>query len=326
MIRAGRSLVLVSLALPLVLASCGGGGGATGSAPPPVVVAGTPTPAPAPAPTPTPAPSATLAGGAINARVGLKQLADFPTLSWIYRPEVAGEANGTDLVQFGYDASRNLSVMTVPGYARGGLIEFPSETTDDLSYSHVDPNFGSATFFDRGLSALLLVPGLQNRVFALESTSVGWIGWAGINTAPDDRLTGVLVYGVPTAAGELPATGLGTFLLYGHDVRRPTGTLAVAGINNARGSVAINFGTGQFVGGFDSGPSPDRFEFGTAALASDGSFSGPLTVPGLSGPAWFEGRFTGPQARELMLRWQGPYRDAAGRTQTAYGVLAGRRS
>lgn len=325
MCRTGRSLVLISLALPMVLTSCGGGGAADNTGTPPVLLAPAPTPTP-PTPTPSPTPGATLRGGAINERVGLKQLDVFPVLSWFYRPEVVGEANGTDLVEFGYDASRSLSVMTVPGYPRGGLIEFATETSDDQSYSHIDPSFGTASSFDRGLSVLLLVPGLQNRIFALESTSVGWIGWQGINTAPGDKITGVLVYGVPTAASELSTTGLGRFQLYGHDVRRASGNLGVASINNARGSVEVNFATGAFSGSFESGTSPDRFEFGPTIVSGDGSFSGTITVPGLAGTAQFEGRFTGPQARELMLRWHAPYRDAAGRTQIAYGVLAGRRN
>lgn len=300
------------LATVAALSACGGGSSSGGGQ----SLAVTPSPTPTPTPTPTPSPTPSSVSG-INSRVGLTQLAQFPALSWIYRPDVAGDADGSALVQFGWDAQRRLSVVTVPGFPTGALIEFPTETTDDLSFSHIDPNFGSSTFFDRGVAMLLLVPGTQNRIFPLEYTSAGWIGWQGIATAAEDKVSGTIVYGVPTAATDLPASGTASFALYGYSASRPAGQTGQASLGDAfTGTLEADFAARRLTGSLGRSGEP-RVTVATATIAADGTFSGTLTLPGDPGPTNFEGRFTGPQARELMIRW---------RTSIQFGTLAGRRS
>lgn len=302
LIRCG-SLALSAIAL---LTACGGEDStASGQA-----VTTLPTQGPTPTPTPT------MAGGALNVRVGLKQMAEFPTLSWLYRPEVAGDANGTDLIRFGWDAARNLSVATVPGYQTGGLIEFVTETTDDISFSHVDPTYGSLSFFDRGIAMSLLVPGPQNKTFPLEYTSVGSVGWQGIATAYADKISGSIVYGVPTTSSEIPTAGTTTYAAYGNAVSRQPGQTGLAThLGTFAGSLSVDFANRIITGDLGSAGKA-RIALAPSNIGADGTFSGTLTFAGDPGPLTFEGRFTGPEARELMLRW---------RTSDQFGTLAGRR-
>lgn len=322
--------------IAIVLASCGGGdsGGSivasstpSGSTPAGAV----PPPSPAPSPAPAPAPSPGPAG--INARIGLHQLADFPTYGWFYRGAVAGEAIGDEPVGVGYDAARGLSTMTLPGYPVGGLMDFGTESTDDITYAKIDSSFGAATYWNGGFVAQLLVPGLQNTIFPLESTGIGFWHWGGIS--PPARLIGVITYGVPTAVAEVPVAGTGSYALHGYAVSRPAGAIGDPAIGHYRGTLTIDFATKSVTGsiaemafyGGTGAAGTVTFTISAATIGADGRFSGGMTVAGVSGTGSVEGRLTGPQGRELMLRWKAPFiAPASGRTETVYGAIAGRRN
>jgi hypothetical protein len=65
-----------------------------------------------------------------------------------------------------------------------------------------------------------------------------------------------------------------------------------------------------------------------AYSAGGTAFSGKFAVPGASAPdGFFEGFFTGPQAAELMVRWQAPFLHAELKTWgTMFGVWIGKSS
>ncbi|RJF91329.1 hypothetical protein D3876_14580 [Sphingomonas cavernae] len=218
--------------------------------------------------------------------------------------------------------------MTLPGVPRSYLDVLATETGDDFSGSILQPAGGIVVY--------MLRPGIQNRVLALSSTSVGYFGWSPIGASARDRIQGVFGYGVPSTTADIPTSGVASFSLYGYAAARPAGVnsdpifyqfLGSAEFDLSLRAVRGSFATGNLTGYPSRGSLAERFEFSQASFKSDGTFTGTLTVPGMTGAGEYEGSFTGPGAGELMLRWKAPYRDpATGRTDMIYGVLVGKKN
>lgn len=317
--RVSRPGVLVACIMLLV--SCGGGeGGVSAPDTSASVVQPAETSPPSstrpPVPTTDPAPGGSLV-------LGLTQLSDFPTLAWVYRRDVSGDPNPNERVSYGYQSGG--WTIQLPGGAVSPLTVYPTETGADFT----------GAFFNslNGHSLYTLAPGAQNPIFPLEWTSVGYWGWSGYNGASPGATSGILAYGVPTASNDVPTSGSARYSLFGWSGTRQSGATGYAAYALFQGAITFDFIARSFTGDFGSVAYgayvviPDRFTISRTTVSNDGtSFSGDITVPGLSGAATFEGQFTGPQARELMLRWKAPFRDpATGRTEMVFGTLAGRR-
>ncbi len=102
------------------------------------------------------------------------------------------------------------------------------------------------------------------------------------------------------------------------------------------GSARLNFdfGGGTLAGHMDASisdgwdPVPlGRYSFAHTNYARGAtSFSGSFEAPGVSGLSSFEGRFNGPQAAELMARWNAPFVDPLKRgTGNMTGVWFGKK-
>jgi hypothetical protein len=310
----------------LAISGCGGGGGSEASPAATPLVA---SPVTMTVPTPmAPTPALVNASGS-RFNLGLTQLADFPTYSWVYRTGSAAAPDPADRVEYGYDAARDTWSMAVPGGNRASLTLFPTETGYDYTGAFFNSGGGHALY--------TLTPGLQNAVLPLEATSVGYWGWSIFNSAARGFTSGALVYGVPTAAADMPQTGSGNYKLYGFAVSRPAGSTGDAHYDQIVGSASVDYATDRITGDFGAGavpqsvftasPTAERYTIADVQMSSDGTtFQGRLSVPGLAGEATYEGRFTGAGAREFMLRWKGPFRDTVtGKIETIYGALAGRR-
>jgi len=319
---AGRALLIAGLTM--AVAGCGGSsGGGTGSS---GSIIQTPAPTPTSTEPPVSGPGVTPPTGSASFPLGLTQASDFPTLSWLFQTNANAEPNPSDRVEYGYRGGQDWDVR-LPGGARSALTVYPTET---------GPDFNGAFFNSLGGHSLyMLTPGLLNPVMALESTSAGYWGWSSFNGATAGRTGGVLAYGVPTLAGDVPATGSARYSLFGFAAARPSGTSGISRILMFRGTVDVDFSARSFIGDFGARvPNysltalPGIFTFAQIDASADRTaFTGRLSPAQDPGDTMVEGRFAGPQARELMMRWRGKARNSAtGQMETLYGVVVGRRS
>lgn len=259
----------------------------------------------------------------------MQQQAEFSTLSWLYRRSAAGDPS-SEPIGFGWNAARGQSTITLPTLGIKYLEALATETGDDFMGAFLSPTGGTVIYATR--------PGPQNRVISLSSASVGYFGFSTYNGSPQGDFSGVIGYGVPSLAVDIPGNGSAAFSLYGFAAVRPGGAGTDARHYQLLGANSFDFSgrsiSGSFATGVVTGYFPqftqlsERFTFTSISYGSNGRFSGTLTVSGgATGAGEFEGWFAGPGARELLIKWKAPYRDpATGQTGTIYGVLAGKRS
>jgi hypothetical protein len=303
-----------TIAMAIALTACGGGGGGSG-----LVL--TPPPVPAPPPPPPPPPS-----------IGLTQQRDFATIG--IADSFTTGSNGTvqgnlvpDLtgtVEFRYLASEQAYEVVLPGLAPGRL-----ETTNSSG------NFSGNIVRDGNRpgtqqAALdLFRPGSQNTMLALTYTSFGIWG-SGHPNDPGPHTGGFFAYGVPTAAGDVPAAGTGTYTALVEGIAMDGGV----GIGG-HAQLVFDFGAGTLTGhmqpsydtweeSFDLG----RYDFTQTVYSTGGrNFSGRFAVPGSTADSFFEGQFTGPQAAELMARWQAPFKNPyTQQWSTMLGIWVGKKN
>lgn len=326
----GRWMIASTAAIAFALAGCGGGGGGGGapSAPPTASVPPPPAPTPAPAPPPAPPPPV-----AVEGPIGLTQLRDFITLGWSFRFTTA--LNGADVqgsrapdpaaaIDFRYLADEQAHELRIPGFDWGRLR--PRGQFGAFTGAVVIEQAPSQRFY--GVN--LFRPGDRNPVLPLLHTSLG--SWEASRVDPDNptRIAqnfGEFAYGVPTEPADMPRDGTATYRTYvnigqGHFV--------------GDGEMRFDFGAGTFSGmmtgalndGIGGLASIGRCDFAETAYARGGTiFSGRLAVPGMTADSFFEGRFTGPQASELMVRWRARVNDPhnPSRPTTLHGVWVGKR-
>ena len=120
--------------------------------------------------------------------------------------------------------------------------------------------------------------------------------------------SGVFVYGIPTAFGDVPLSGSATY------------AGSISGLTNSRdgvwGSVSLtfNFGAGTLAGVmkpeiarvWDAYPLGDYTFRDTVYSTGATNFSGAFQVSGSTAPSSFQGSFTGPGAAELLASWNAP--------------------
>jgi hypothetical protein len=151
---------------------------------------------------------------------------------------------------------------------------------------------------------------------------------------------GLFAYGLPTAPGALPASGERFFAAAAQARELNPFQYSEAGAGPdayfGRATLSFNFATGAVEGALKPvvvnhwyGELPlGEFSFVDARMIpGTPTFSGQLVVPDTNARGWFEGRFTGPNADEVIIRWQAPYFNVlTERWGSLSGVLVGRSS
>lgn len=248
--------------------------------------------------------------------VGLTQLSEFPTLGFMYRYPERFNGRGSrpaapdpsELISIRYFAAASTYEMQAPDFAWDRLVVVEQLarwpwTTLRLSSTQ-----------NRQLRIDLYKPGNFNGELALDYTSQGRICGLLAATNGDTLVsTGMFAYGVPTARGDMPSKGVGRYSTVVGQLR-DTGAAS-----NERCEVdfGVNFATGGVAGTFHPVWTDAWFTWKagdyplTEVVFAPGasSFSGRFDIPGRGIDGFFEGQFTGPQAAELMVRWQVPVRD-----------------
>lgn len=327
-----------SVALAIGLTACGvGGGGGVDSIPPPPPSPPPPPPPPS-APTPPPAPPGS---------IGLTHEGGFSTYGIGYRftTDTAGNnlqgpaaPDSAETVEFTYLPGEKVYEVRVPGFNRGRLetLSYGGSANEngwlrvDGSYNAVTDGSSSAR---QDLFVSLVWPG-NNTDLNLTYTSLGsWDGrTAGTTSSERRNYVGDFAYGLPTAAGDMPRSGTARYEAVVRGRTAVTGTRPPDFIGGTA-RLVFDFGTGSLTGSMR----PifwdwDPYELGvyefTQTVYSPGStlFSGKFAVPGSTADSFFEGRFTGPQAAELMGRWQAPFLNPVNKQwSTMFGVWAGKK-
>lgn len=313
------SLQIGAAALPLMLSACGGGGGGgvASISPPPQTP--TPTPSPTPTPTPTPIP--------LPGPIGLTGAASFATYS-AHTDASGNPVSGKGGVEFSYSAPDNSYTVKLPGFDAGKLVTVTANGVyDDSGLIELTSTINRVT---DGNSTTL-----QPVEVALDAPGTSGLQYTSMAQWMEPKadwwhVTGLFVYGIPTAAGDMPVTGSADY----------SGT--ISGITN--GGTSLVFGSIDFSFDFGAGTLSGKMEpfyapvyddiglgtytftntvYSTGSTSFSGSFIAP---PGADGPSSFEGTFNGPKAVELMGSWKAPFKDPVdGTTGTMSGVLGGSR-
>jgi hypothetical protein len=283
--------LMLASAMTLAVTGCGGGGGANPEVIPPPPPPGTPPPPP-----PPPPPSGPIA----PEHIGLVSSAPFTVLA------MSGESPAN--VQFSYDPSNNTYEISLPGFQTGNLATIGYNGTEgQVATSTTNQVTAGSSSTLQPVAVMLPVPG--NGYSQFTYTSFG--SWAATGNVGSE---GIFAYGIPTAAGDVPTTGSAN---YTADIHASASTIPGFEVS---GSAQLLF---DFAGGTLSGSMHPKIvdafdgffvDFGqydfTQTVYSTGSrtFSGRFIVPNLpNADSSFNGNFTGPDAAELMARFQAPY-------------------
>jgi hypothetical protein len=171
----------------------------------------------------------------------------------------------------------------------------------------------------------------QPTVLLISSNFASWSG----SPSNSRDVFGHFAFGIPTLQSAIPPTGVRTYRTVARGLTEvfPSGpTGADFHFLIGSGSLQLNFDARTTGGTISIGSDELGREdnFGTFTLtggpvAADGRFAGSILVPGEVGPGSFEGRLTGPDASEVIVRWRMPLRiPSAGRTTQAYGIWVGK--
>ncbi len=275
----------------LGLAACGGGGGGSG-------LNSTPTPPPPPPPGQAP----------VKIFPAVTASTDFAVIG----SEASGPTSALTTAGFSvrYDAPSGTYIMDFPSTEPGVFTAFAEDTPNDSYWN------GSAG----GKEVSVRKP--TNPDLPLSYTTLAAYGI--FEDAP--ATFGWLAFGTATPAGGVPVTGSAAY------------TAEVAGSTIDRfqsvggtATLQFNFGAGTRSGHFDpvfldSSGHLGRYDFVNTVYGSGSTiFSGQLSRAGLAQNGTFDGQFTGPNAQELMARWNAPYTDLlTGQQSTIFGVWVGR--
>jgi hypothetical protein len=241
-----------------------------------------------------------------------------------------GATSGEGGVTFSYSAADDSYTVQLPGYNSGKLVTQGGNGSINASgqWDPLDSTYNGVTNGNssdlQNVSVVLDWPASSG----LKYTSFG--SWTDPSTAGDwTGPTGMFVYGIPTATGDVPITGTAT---YSGTIRGLTDADIYVG-----GNISFNF---DFAAGTLSGkmtpeyyPVWDGVGLGTYTFTNtvfakgSTTFSGSFLTPsGANGPSSFEGRFNGPQAAELMGSWAAPFSDTVnGITGNMAGVFTGKK-
>jgi hypothetical protein len=155
-----------------------------------------------------------------------------------------------------------------------------------------------------------------------------------VGPSSDEDVVGFFAFGIPTAVAEIPAVGTRTYAFIGRGLTEvfTVSTSPDFRYLSAAGSLQLKFAQRTLTGTVNIASdelgreqSFGGFALSGVAIQSDGSFTGSIAVPGSAETGSIEGRFTGPGASEMIVRWRMPLPIAAGgKTAQAFGVWVGR--
>lgn len=282
--RTGLMLTGISAA-SVALAACDGGDASVAYIPPP------PPPPPAAGPPVLP-----------EGAIGLKSDAPFATMAAAYDSQTV--TAGNDLVEFAYDSSADKYTITLPGYDTGQLAtQGGNGSYDSNGWIDLQSTYNLVTEGTTGAKQNVAVTLPWPASSAYQHTSLGT--W----NSTDWTVWGAFAYGIPTASGDVPVAGTAT---YQGEV---SGVSSAAGFVYGTVSLNFDFANASLTGVMKPEVSDwwDSYALGdytfrdTSFARGATTFSGAFDVPGSNGPSSFSGRFTGPQAAELMANWTAPY-------------------
>jgi hypothetical protein len=292
---------IVVSAAALGLAACGGGGGGVNSTP----FVPTPTPPPPPPPPVPPIPPG---------YIGLTSTDPFAIHSAYLADDgalVAGEGG----VAFSFSPVDGRYTVTVPGYQEGHLVTTGGDGSfDETGWIDLQATENDVTVGDT--SEVQSVKVMLDWPASSDFKYTSFARWS------DAGLKGFFVYGIPTAAGDVPISGTASY----------DGTIHGLTSNQSEvfGSISFLFDFGQgslsgamkpeLVGGWDSIPLGTYTFRDTVYSVGSTKFSGAFQVPGTNAPSFFSGSFTGPNAVELMGSWKAPFINP---TDNSSGTMAG---
>lgn len=342
-----RSLLPATPALALALAACSSGSGgqlAIAPVPPPPAAAQPTPPAPVPpAPTPPPPPPGPN---------GLQSADPFAVLGIGYRSLVVSgpfedrregppAADPTETIEFRQIPGSDRYEILLPGFERGQLAviayngSFDSNGWQTVSGSYNNVTRGGTAALQDVAVTLRRPAGPLNPEEQLRYTS--WGQWSTWNDRPlvagDTVVSGQFAYGIPTAAGDIPLTGSAS---YRADVIGETSVIPDRGWQEpvlGTAELRFDFGAGTLSGAMNASVCPwecvdvGRYAFRDTVYARGATtFSGKFAVPAASEGGFFEGQFTGPNAAELLARFQAPFKHPEnGAAATMHGIWVGKR-
>lgn len=316
---------LVTGAAALALSACGGsGGGVIASIPTPPVMSPTPT-----STAPLPPEHFALVSAAPFAVVATGDT--FTTDAQGQHPALQSQPSAKD-VQFSYDAGTKTYQISLPDFQSGTLanISYGGSVGQVATGSISQVTAGSSTAL-QNVYVDQPVPGSHFSSYTY--TSFGsWTGTIGTNNNQVIRGEGIFAYGIPTVAGDVPTIGGAT---YTADIFASRGLDSIPEVGGSV-NLTFNFASGTLSGSMHPQINDDwdgifvdfgRYDF-TQTVYSTGSatFAGKFIVPGLpNADSSFNGNFTGPNAAELMARFQAPYL-LNGEQGTIAGVWIGKKN
>lgn len=286
-------LFLLAATQVLALSGCGGGGGAgvnSTSAPQ------APPAAPPPPPPPPPPPQT----AAVQIFPNVTVSTDFATIGFEASRPGATQTLTSDGFSVRFDAATGLYIIDLPSQPPGGFYQYTGNTPSETWWSGqlMDASGNSQA------GAAVLKP--SNPQLPLTYTTLAFYDTSGMSP----EAFGAVAFGVPTPASAVPLTGTADYSAF----------LAGNTVDNLyyiRGSASLqfNFGSGTLTGHMD----PLIYDMSGGALSlgqytftntvfgvGSTGFSGKLSHPDVTGLGSFSGIFTGPNAQELMARWQAP--------------------
>jgi hypothetical protein len=229
-----------------------------------------------------------------------------------------------------YNAVTGSYETELPGFAPGRLVL--NATTGGRGYSLTN---GLASNALQGVFVNFFSGQISQTQVLTHSNLAAWDATIG-GPFSDDDVFGYFAYGIPTAVEGIPAAGTLTYAFLGRGLTEVFNASTSPDFRylSAAGSLQLNFAGRTLTGTVkiasdELGREQDfgAFSLGGVAIQSDGSFAGSIVVPGSDEAGSFEGRFTGPGASEMIVRWRMPLPIASGgKTAQAYGVWVGKAS
>lgn len=307
-----RQLLLAAAVVSL--SACGGGGSSAVSFLPPP---------PAAPPAVSPPPTTTAANYIVAATTGTS---DFETKGgFVSFDPRSGQSSGISMAEgelsmgITYDWSSNQYVLRLPASSFWeGLFLNPNQVPNTRDFRTA----GTPTPTYLQLQEYAGT-GYTHSALALWSTP-----------GPEGGLSGGIAFGIPTPAGSVPMTGSAIYngSITGRTTQSSFDSLAGnywPAIVEGSISLSFNFGAGTLAGSL----SPTIYNDDRRALAplsftntvyarGSTAFSGSFDT-NLTGVNGFSGRFTGPQARELIGGFAFPYA-SDGKTYQATGAFVGK--
>lgn len=310
------ALLVASTAL--LLSACGGGSsGAIVSAP----VAIRPTPAPTPTSVLPPASIGLVTDSDFNA-LGLGH--EYRTVDGV---ETA-PADRSQIVEIRYIPANDSYEVALPGYEQGRLqFEAYNGVIGQVAQSSTNVVTTGSSPTLQSVAITLIVPGSTHSLFTY--TAYGyWDDQSQVSQARELRREGQFAYGIPTAIGDVPLSGSSRYEanVFGYTENgNYVGGTAALSFDFASGVLNGSMSAGV-TDGWDPLIEPFTYTFRDTVYSSGGTaFSGGFAIPGLpNASAYFEGSFNGPQAAELMARWQAPYL-FEGAEVSMFGIWVGKK-